>query len=157
MAIRKSDFATGIKQMPIAQGGEVLSVRVAFTLPAFGAGDVIELLVLPEDHVPIDWYVDVDDIDTNGSPTATFDVGIINAAETAVSAVAADGGAKWATALTTAQAGGFVRNTGIATGRTLPSATGRRFVGVVAVGAAATFAAGVIAMTLFYRAGHYGA
>lgn len=157
MALNQSDYAKGIKQMPIAKGSEVVSIRAAFTLAAFATNDVVELLLLPEDHVPVDWTVDVDDLDSNGSPTVAIDVGILNAGKTAVSTAAADGGAKWATALTTAQAGGLVRAAAIGVTRVTPLPTSRRSVGIVASTGSATFQAGVIALTLWYRASAYGA
>lgn len=152
----KSNIVLGVTPMPIAKGSEVVSVRGEFTLTAAALNDVVELLFLPEDHIPVDWALDVDDIDSNGSPLVTMDVGILNAAETAISTAAADGGAKWATALTTGQAGGFVRAAAIGHTRVTPSATSRRIVGVVFAAAAATFAAGKVAITLSYRAAFQG-
>lgn len=157
MANTKSDYVKGTKPVPTCKGSETLSIRVALVLAAFALNDVLELIHLPEDHVPCDWTIDTDDLDSNGAPAATFDVGILNAALTAVSAAAADGGAKWATALTTAQAGGLVRMSNTAPTRVVPSATSRRTVGIVVAAASATFQAGTFGMTLWYRAAYQGA
>src|SRR6185369_9119606 len=118
--------------------------------------DVLEMMYLPEDHVPVDWTLDVDDIDTNGAPAVTMDVGILNAGKTAVSTAAADGGAKWATALTTGQAGGVARMSNSAPTRVTPSSNTRRTIGIVFAAAAATFAAGKVGLTVWYRNAIYG-
>ena len=65
MAILQTDYAKGIRPMPIAQGAEVISVRMAFALAAvLAAADVIEFGFLPADHVPVDYIIDTDDLDS---------------------------------------------------------------------------------------------
>jgi len=158
MALKQTDYATGVRPMPVAKGSEILSVRMEYSLAAaLALNDVIEMGLLPEDHVPVDWDVDTDDLDTNGAPAIAFDVGILNAGKTAVSTAAADGGAKWAAGLTTAQAGGLVRAAATAHKRVTPSPTSRRSVGlVIGTGPATGAATGKIALTLHYRAAKYG-
>jgi hypothetical protein len=157
MAVFQNDYAKGIKPMPIADDASIISVRLVIPVTALATNDVIELGYLPEDHVVVDWFLDVDDLDSNGAPTAALDVGLLTAAGTAVSTAAADGGAKWGAALTTAQAGGFVRAASIAAARVQPSPATRRKIGVVASTGSATFQAGTLALTVLYRAANYGA
>ena len=45
-----------------------------------------------------DWWVSMDQVDTNGAPTVVWDIGLINAGGTAVQAI---NGFQWATGVTT--------------------------------------------------------
>lgn len=156
MAVLKSDYAKGIRPMPIARGAEVLAVRLTYALAAaLAANDVIEFGFLPEDHVPVDYFIDNDDLDTGATITADF--GLLTAAGTAVSAVAADGGAKWLTASALLQTAGLTRSAGVAHTRVTPSASSRRKVGMVIAAGPSTAVAGIIGVTFLYRASHYGA
>lgn len=158
MAILKTDYAKGVRPMPIAKGSEVVSVRMVLVLAAaLAAADVIEFGFLPEDHVPVDYFIDNDDLDTNVGPTLAADFGLLTAAGTAVSAAAADGGAKWLAASTTLQGAALTRPAGVAHTRVTPSSTGRRKVGmVITTGPATGVAAGNIGVTFLYRAANQG-
>src|SRR5262249_4243576 len=118
-------------------------------------GDTFFACFLPDQCIPVDWTLDVDDLDSNGTPTIAFDFGILTAAQTGVSTATADGGAKWASAATTAQAGGALRPTTVATWRP-QSALANRAVGLVLSAGAATFQAGKIGVTLTYRQAYQG-
>jgi hypothetical protein len=158
MANHQSDYAKGIRQMPVAGGSEVVSVRMEVSLPATHAlNDIIEFGHLPEDHVPVDFILDSADIDTNGAPAAIFAAGLLNAAKTDLSADADDGGASWLTGSTIGQAGGIARPTVRALWLTKPKAATRRMLGAKITTGAATAAAGVVAMTIKYRAAAHGA
>lgn len=158
MALLKSDYAKGIRQMPISQGSEIISIRIEHNLSAAPAvGDILELGLLPEDHMMVDVIMDADDLDTNGVPTITLDAGVLNAAKTDLDVSADSGGGKWITASTVAQAGGLVRPTTKEVTRVVPKSDSRRSVGVRVAAAAATFAAGKIGLTMLYRAASYGA
>lgn len=155
MTIYQTDYAKGVRQMPVAKGSELLAVRMKFALvAALAAADVIEFGFLPEDHVPVDYVIDNDDLDSGA--TITADVGLLTAAGTAVSAAAADGGAKWLTASTGLRAAGLTGPTGVAHTRVAPSATSRRKVGMVIAAGPSTATTGEIGVTLFYRAAAYG-
>lgn len=157
MALLKSEYAKGVRPMPIAQGSEIVAVRVEYALTAAPAlGDIIEMGFLPEDHIPVDAILDADDLDTNAGPTITLDVGVLNAAKDNIDVTADSGGGKWITASTVAQAGGLVRPTTKEVTRVVPKSASRRSVGVRVNAAAATFQAGKVGLTLLYRAAAYG-
>ena len=157
MALKQNQFALGQYPMPVPSGAEVISQRLLYDSAVHGAvalNDIIEMGFLPEECVPVDWVLDCSDLDSNGSPAIVLAVGILTAAKDDISTVAADGGAAWASGLTTAQAGGMVRPTTRPTWLTQPS-NSRRSVGVKVSTAAATFQAGTIGLTLSYRAAFY--
>lgn len=145
MALFKTDYATGAKVVPIAQGSEIEVVRVEWPqVAALAAGDIIEMLQLPEDHVPVDAILDTDDLDTNGAPAITLSLGILNAAKTDLDLVAS-GGAAWLLGSTVAQtAGGMARLVLPHALRMQPQSNIRRSIGVKCVVAPAT---GVAALT----------
>lgn len=146
-----SSYALGQRQMPVAQGAEIVCVRMVHSLAANPtANDVAWLGDLPEDHVPVDFVLDSDDIDTNGAPTVTISVGVLNAAKTDLSAT-------WLAASTAGQTGVLARPTATTAVRTTPSATAKQSIGLKFPAVAATFAAGSVGVTLYYRAAHGGA
>ena len=158
MAAIKSQRVTGVNPQPAPISNEVITLRerVAVTAAQLIAGNVVEVAFLPANCVPVGFKVRSDDLDSNAAPTITFDVGIINAAETAVSALAADGGAKWIVASTLSQAGGLLLDTAVSAtwkviGDVLPSSANRIF-GLGIVAGAATGAAGVFEVEFSYKA-----
>lgn len=153
----ESNTVKGYKPMPICKGSEVVAVREEISLAANPtAADLLIMLELPADHVPVDFILDADDMDTNGAPTLTLDVGILNDGEDDIDTGASSGGAKWMLGSTVGQAGGIVRPTTKTISRVTPTSTNRKVAVRVAV-ASATFAAGKIGLTLLYRAAHHGA
>jgi len=159
MSLLQTNYAKGIYPMPTADDSDVIAVRMEYSLAAaLALNDVIEMGPLPADHVPVDCVLDADDLDTNGAPTITLSVGILNAGKTAISTAAADGGAAWIAASTVAQAGGLVRPTVSAITRVAPDAANDRPMGVlVAAGPATGAATGKVGLTVMYRASSYGA
>lgn len=158
MALKQTNMALGITPQPTPKGSEEIAFRIEYDSAVGGAlanGDVIEFCFLPEDCLPVDWSLDVDDLDSNGSPTIAFGVGLLNAGKTAVSTAGADGGAAWAAAQTTAQAGGVLRPSTVATWRCSPLTT-RRSVGLVLTAGPATFQAGKVGFTFCYRQAYQG-
>jgi len=157
MANHQSDYAKRVRQMPIAGGAEVVSVRMVVSLPANHAlNDILEFGELPEDHVPVDFVLDAADIDTNGAPAVVLAAGLLNAGKTDLSAGADDGGASWLTASAIGQAGGMARPTVRAMWLTNPLPTTKRMLGGKITTGAATPAAGDVAMTIKYRSAHFG-
>jgi hypothetical protein len=162
-AVANNDYYTGIKTMPQPADSSEVTVRVTAGIVGTGAiNDVIKLARLPADCICTGWILEGDDLDS-GTNLLTTDLGILNAAETAVSAAAADGG-KWLTAsgaLTGAP--GYVDMwSGTATEkqkllRMTPASTNRT-VGlvVIAAGNAAAVAAAQVGLTLWYRPSQYG-
>lgn len=150
--ITQSDYHTGVKPMPVAQGAEVLCVRDSATWPSTKSlSDLLALMPLPADHIPVDIIVDSDDNDTGTSETIS--VGLLNAGKTDLSTTTNDGGAVWISASTVSQAGGIVRPTTKAITRVAPSRS-TRYIGVK-LAAAGSATAGVVGVTLLYRARTY--
>jgi hypothetical protein len=134
-----------------AEAGQICAVRGQATLPnTLAANDIVELVPLPPGCVPVDVIVDADDLDTNGTPTITLTAAVINAAGDDIVA-----NTEFFTASTVAQAGGVARMDKKTAPR-IASSTSKRNVGLKVVAAAATKAAGVVGMTLFYRSRAYG-
>lgn len=147
--VYEGPLASGLYPMPEPRGSEVLCVRGEAVIAANPvANDVSSVLELPAGCVPVDMILDAPDMDTNGSPTIAISAGVLNAAETDLDAV-------WISASTVAQAGGVVRPTLNVLARTAPAATTKKL-GLKFTAIAATFAAGSIGFTLFYRAAYQG-
>jgi len=109
--------------------------------------------ILPAGAVPMFVEIDSTRLDTNGTPTLAFSLGVVNDAETAISTAAADGGAAWLTGRTEGRAAG-VSVSGLLTSAALrsvqPSRVDRK-IGVQFTGAAATAQAGTIGVTVYFR------
>jgi hypothetical protein len=151
MTIHQSEAAKGRKPIPNPlQAGEVVSFRETFTVPAdIVEGDIIELVPLPNGCVLVDAILDVDDLDT-GTPAIVLDVGVMsgNWGDTAQDRTNGD---ELFDGITTAQAGGVARPT-LATAFRIAATTNDRSIGVTIVTDAATAAAGVIGLRVFYTA-----
>jgi len=105
--------------------GTIISVRgVVPITAALVINDLLECVKIPPQHILVDAIVDCDDLDTNGAPLITFDVGIMSgfagvadSARTvgteilAASALPQTGGLARATAAATAAAGDLSRQT----------------------------------------------
>jgi hypothetical protein len=155
MAILKTKYAQGLYPMPIAQGPEVITVKLQYDLAAVLAiNDVVELGFLPQDHVPVDYVIDNDDLSSTAA--GTFDFGLLDTAGTAVSTAAADGNGKWITASTAFQAAAYTRAVSANHLRVVPSATVARKLGIVMAAACTVTIAGIIAVHFSYRAASYG-
>ena len=154
MANCQSDYAKGIRPVPVAQGAEVVSIRcdVAVTT-ALASADVLEFAQLPPDHVPVDFVLAPDDLD--GGSAIAISVGLLNTGKTAISTATEDGGAAWMTADTGARTGVIGRPTARNLWRVTPSATTARMVGAALTATAATAVAGTVSGILSYRAAHY--
>jgi hypothetical protein len=75
----QSALGKGVLPAPIGSHSDMLSVRaVIIPTAALAANDVMEGPVLPAGHVPVDCILDSDDLDTNGAPTLTLDVGLMS-------------------------------------------------------------------------------
>ena len=74
-----------------------------------GAGDIIDMGVIPANSTVVDVIIDSDDLDSNGTPTIAFDVGVMsgNPGDTGSRTC----GAEFFSASTVAQAGGVARTT----------------------------------------------
>lgn len=150
--IARTNYTNGVIPAVTADGaGDVVSQEVTVQLTANpGAGDTYAFLTLPANHVPVDCILTSDDIDTNGAPTVTMSVGVLNAALTAIDTTGSSGGAAWIVASNIGQAGGLARPTTVAISRVTPTSADR-IIGVAFPAASATFATGKVSLTLTYR------
>lgn len=187
MSLFQTDFATGKKTMPNAQGDEVLSVQINFpvstamlasdgtTKVTLATNDVIELCKLPAGHVLADVKWVADAVDTGSTLSAT--VGILNAAKTAMATDSNGDGGNVPGAFITAAIVGRTAAPGTAVPSVAATAPYRikptavqvlvggvgynteadRSIGALIVAGLTGVAAGTLSLILSYRAGHYGA
>lgn len=137
MAVFKSKHALG--QSPVASllSGLVSGILYEYTTgPALAAGDIIDMGIIEAGVKPVDVLLLTDDLDTNGTPTITLTVGILNAAGTDIDAAATS---TWIAASTAAQTGGTARATSAAPYLAGVSADPRKL-GIKVVAGAATYA-----------------
>jgi hypothetical protein len=147
MANTQSAHAKGLIPAPAAAGQEVVQVRDEITVASFATTDIFEMVKIPPGMKVLDWTVDADDLDSNGTPTAAFKVGVLNAGKTDLDT----GNAIWKTGLTTAQAGGVARMDTL-TALRAGVVTGEKVVGIIPTTASATFQAGKIGITVYLGA-----
>lgn len=171
MATYTSVQAGNSRPMPTPdQPGELYSIRGEIDLATgsatggvitLGANDVLELVRLPVAAKIVDWIIDIDQIDSNGTPTLTASVGFtrdwLNAATGAnVTATFAELQAVGAIGRTAG--GSVVRPTLPASFRLAPvDNTGERYIGLKIGAAAATQVNGKIGFSIVYRGASYGA
>ena len=157
MSLLKTNYANGIYPMPSASDSNVLAVRMEYSLAAaLALNDVMYMGDLTSNHLPVDFMLDSDDLDTGGAPAVVLAVGIINATDNGLSTDAADGGAAWLAGSTIGQAGGMARPTTNVLSRVAASESSRR-IGVHVSTAPATGATtGKVGLMFQYRAAHYG-
>lgn len=107
--------------------------------------------ILPAGAVPCFLEIDATDMDTNGTPTLAFSLGVVNDAETAISTASADGGGAWLTGRQEGRAAGVSGLLTSAAMRAVQPSQADRKIGVQITTAAATAAAGTLGVTLYYR------
>jgi hypothetical protein len=149
-----NDYITGRKPVLFPAGCEVVSVRfdLAVTTGDLALNTIGQLGILPAGCVPVDVRVDASDIDT-GAGAGVYQVGVLDAAGTAFSAAAADGGGAWGdtgAAVATAFDKALTRTLNNMASVTATAAD--RKIGLKVTTAPTTAAAGTIAVTLSYRA-----
>ncbi|MBI1202614.1 MAG: hypothetical protein GC182_08905 [Rhodopseudomonas sp.] len=135
------------------EAGDLASIRAEISL---ATGDltlnkIIEMLPLPANCTGVDFIFDTDDLDSDGAPTITIDIGVMSGeygdpdpddARTC--------GAEIFSAATTAQAGGVARPTLVTAFRIAPTDADRG-IGVKIHAAPAAAQAGKIGLTATYR------
>jgi hypothetical protein len=154
-ATASSDFLTGRSPTIQATDTSVICQRFPINLAAADLANGVcgAVGILPAGHVPVAFELDAAQLDSGGSPTLAYSVGVLNAAQTALSTAAADGGAAWATGQTTGRTAGGSAS-GIVASRpmkTVQQAQVDRNVGIILTAAAATAAPGQLALTVWYR------
>jgi hypothetical protein len=141
----QSSNVKGLVPTPGFSAQESVPMRAEITLASFATTDIYEMLKVPKGYQVVDWTVDVDDIDSNGSAAAVFKVGVLNAGKTDLDT----GNAIWKTGLTTGQAGGVARMDTLTAIRAGSSAD--RVVGIIPTTASATFQAGTLGITVWVK------
>lgn len=149
MALLKSAHAKGVIPTPVASGCEVVVCRASYAIAAdMALNDIIELMVLPAGHVPVDLILDTDDLGTTGA----VGVGLLNTGKTDIDTTAS-GGAAWLTGadVNTAAAGLRADSGGLrAMSRCAVDNSANRSVGIK-ISTDTTATSGTIGVTLMYR------
>ena len=112
------------------------------TVAGVAAGDVIEMGVLPAGYVPVDAILASEDLDSNGAPLITLDLGLISGTAGLVDNTRTGGNEAFA-ASAVGQAGGLARPTKAAFALTAPT-TADRGIGVTVAAASATLVVGAM-------------
>lgn len=149
MALKQSAHARGVITTPVAAGCEVVVCRASYVLAAdLAANDIIEMQPLPAGHVPVDIFVDSDDLGTTGAVS----VGLLNSDKSDLDTTAS-GGAAWLTGadVNAAAAGIRADSAGLrAMSRCAADQSANRPIGIkIATDTTAT--SGTIGLTLLYR------
>lgn len=109
MALYLSKHATGKKPVPTPVSGLIAEMLLEYTTEAnLAAGDIIDMGPLPPGMNTVDVALASDDLDSNGTPTITLSVGILNAGKTDLNGGTFD---TFIAASTVAQNGGVARAT----------------------------------------------
>ena len=152
--VNSNDHITGRRPVPTPTGAEILAARFVVPLvPAdLASNNVGHIGYLPAGCVPVDVLVDGTDMD-NGAAAMVLQVGLLDAAGTAISSAAADGGGFWG-ATTAANTAFHQRLTmsGNAIATVANNTSADRKVGVRVATAPTSPVAGTLAVTVLYRA-----
>lgn len=154
---KKSKHISGRIPTPEPMGQEVITVHesLAIATTDIDLADVVQFFNLPAGCVPVGYTVGVTDMDT-GSPALTANLGLLNAAESAVSTAAADGGAAWLTNLAMSGTAALTLHTATKAAydilKTVTPSTVDRIVAFVVTAAAATAASGTLSLEFSYKA-----
>lgn len=158
MATIKSKYRNGELNMPTPSGPEVVTVYTEVELAAgdVAINNVVQMFVLPANCVPVGYAINNDDLDTNGSPTLTADLGILDSTLLVVSTAAADGGDEWLDGSTALNAASLTLHTASKATfdviKQVQKSSTDRIVAIVLKTASATAAAGTLGMEFSYRA-----
>lgn len=138
----RSRFVQGLAQLPLPETGVIETVAVDINWADAGAtiavNDVVQLVDIPPNVEVLDWKFITEDIDSNGTPTVAFSLGVLNAGRTAIGGGAND---TWATGITAGQTGGAALPNPASAQAINPLLGGRtttRAIGLVATAATAT-------------------
>lgn len=150
----KNDYITGRKPVPTPAELDVVAVRFPIDLLTadLALNTIGQVGVLPAGYVPVDVFVDADDIDS-GAAAAVFQVGIWDGAGASLSTDAADGGGAWGdtgTAVATAFSKQLDRTLNNIN-KVAPTSVDRK-IGVKVTTAPTTAVAGTLGVTVLYRA-----
>ena len=150
--LHRSDHAKGIEPTPYPDcAGQLVAVRTTFSFPAaIAAGDIVEMAVLPPNCRIVDAILDSDDLDSDGTPAITLDVGVMSG-EAGKDDSARTCGAELFDDSTVAQAGGLARPT-LKTAVRIAPTNEQRGIGIKVATVADVGVVGTVGLTLFYTA-----
>jgi len=162
MALFHGDTPLGNRPVPTpSTAGEITAGVFEYKVAAgktLALNDIVEIGVLPAYAIPVDAHLDCDDLDTNGTPTITLDVGLMSGQVGADfnddGVTARTIGSEFFAASNVGQAGGFARMT--KSPKAIVADNNKdRSIGVKIAAGAATFnpAGATIRVVVFYRQG----
>lgn len=153
MAVIQNAFAKGTKIAAFPNyAGAVVAQRFthSFTTGQLVANNIVEMAPIPPGLVPVDMILDSDDLDTDGTPAVTLDVGIMSGAfgDPAQDRTC---GAEFFSGATVGQAGGVARPT-LASAFRVAAAQSVRSIGIKVATAPDAAQAGTVGLTVLYAA-----
>ncbi len=148
-----SDFLTGRNPIDTPSNINLAAERfiVGLATADLATSAIGAVGILPAGAVPMFVEIDATDMDSNGAPTLTFSLGVVDDAETAISTTAANGGAAWLTGRQEGRAAGVSGLLTSAAMRAVTAATTNRKIGVQFTTGSATAVAGTFGFTLYFR------
>ncbi|WP_316205744.1 hypothetical protein [Bradyrhizobium sp. SZCCHNS1012] len=154
--MKQTEHALGIRIAPTPDGADdTTSYRAYINLAVadLALNNIIEMGPLPAGTELVDAILDSDDLDSNGAPTLTFDVGVMSG--NVGDLTNPDGSARTIDAsimsgVNVAQTGGVARPT-LASAFRITRSPVDRSIGLKVRAAGATPQAGTIGLTLIYR------
>jgi hypothetical protein len=152
--VNSNDYITGRKPAVYPAGSELVTVNFELALPVgdLALNTIGQIGVLPAGCIPVEVRVYGTDLDT-GAGAGVYEVGVLDAAGTAFSAAAADGGASWGNtgaAVATAFDKSLTRT--LNSMSTVAATSADRRIGLKVATAPTTPAAGTIGVSMTYRA-----
>ena len=145
-----NDYTTGRANPITPDGAELASMRftLALTTGDLALNTIGQIGILPAGCYPVQILVDGTDMDS-GAAAMVLNVGILDAAGTALSTAAADGGAAWGS--TTAVNTAFQQQILSQPMCTVTKADVDRKIGIKVATAPTAAVAGTLGLTLIYR------
>lgn len=148
-----NDYITGRSPVSTPAGSEVLATRFTIAVPTgdLALNTIGQIGILPAGCIPVDVRVDATDLDS-GAGAGVYQVGVLDAAGTAFSSAAADGGGAWGdtgSAVATAFDKALTRT--LNNMATVQQSQSDRKIGLKVTTAPSTAVAGTIGLTLFYK------
>ncbi len=155
MAVVRQSKQIAQKQPPVtpsgAQDATVIFGDFDLAGVALAANNVIEMVELPPGMVPVDVLLDTTDLDTNGAPTISLDVGVMAGDVGSTVFASRTTGAQFIAGSTIGRTGGLARADVIGASRLAPTETSRS-IGVRVAAAPATGATtGTVRLSVLIR------
>ncbi len=146
MAIFQSDAAKGLQTPPnahLAGVENVTNYSYTFATSGYSVNDIIELACIPAGHRVVEVVEVADDLDSHGTPTFAYDIGVMSGKWQDPTSGSRTCGAEFFSGDTTGRAGGVARPT-LASAYRVGGAAVARSIGLKINALPATAAAGKI-------------